>query len=106
MLFNIVNYCEQCRHLPTILQTLFNYPVFNRLFNKQLRISAYSFKDIHTPIGVVSPSHELLQRSTTKDEAKDKQITADVKGKLHDSLALLLILQTSKIFSKHVIHLS
>ena len=39
------------------------------------------FKDRHTPIGVVSPSHELLQRTTTKEDAKKKELIAEVKGK-------------------------
>jgi hypothetical protein len=43
--------------------------------------SVERFKDTHTPIGVVSPSHELLQRTTTKEDAKDKELIAEVKGK-------------------------
>jgi hypothetical protein len=38
------------------------------------------FKDTHTPIGAVSPSHELMQRSATKEDAAKKKVIADLKG--------------------------
>ena len=44
-------------------------------------LSVKRFKDRHTPIGAVSPSHELLQRTTTKEDAERKQLIAEVKGK-------------------------
>ena len=65
-----------------------------------------SFKDTHTPIGVVSPSHELLQRTTTKDEAKDKQLTADVKGKNYCRLySLALILSVMHLNEQNILRL-
>ncbi|CAB4001422.1 calcyphosin-2 isoform X1 [Paramuricea clavata] len=46
----------------------------------------FAFKDTHTPIGVVSPSHELLQRTTTKEDAKDKELIAEVKALVRNQL--------------------
>ena len=43
-------------------------------------LSVKRFKDRHTPIGAVSPSHELLQRTTTKEDAEQKELIAEVKG--------------------------
>mgnify|MGYP002804121021 FL=1 len=46
----------------------------------------FAFKDRHTPIGAVSPSHELLQRTTTKEDAEQKQLIAEVKALVRNQL--------------------
>lgn len=45
-----------------------------------------AFRDRLSPIGVVTPSHDLLQRSLTNDDVKDRELISNVKDLVRTQL--------------------